>query len=188
MKTFYRTEEQWAAYLKMFNVLPKGYLQLVWFCEDVENDEIPIQQTLKDLAAAFRAMMSEESSKKRPSVFMKAMGLHGKRHPGRPPSREVENRHYLTAVKVWLKMLEGYNKTSAVEAVAIEIDSICPNPKYVWEALRKHSDRAEEMAQIMRAAEAKEIQLIQDAESHGKVVKPRESVRAHMEKYIMKNR
>lgn len=99
---------------------PPGYLRLLRFAEQVEQGTPPDPDILRDLAQAFRQMLAEDSLKKRPAVFARAMNLQGKRG-NKPPTAAQESPRFEAAVKVFLIDPEGAQQ--AIGKVASDLNA-----------------------------------------------------------------
>jgi hypothetical protein len=105
--------------MRVLSSEPPGYYRLFQFAEQVEQGETPDQDTLRDLAVAFRKMLAEVNLKKRPAVFTEAMNLKGSKGKN-PPTENEDAPKFEAAVKVFLLDPAAINQPWAVGQIAEE--------------------------------------------------------------------
>jgi hypothetical protein len=127
--------------LSMLSQRPPGYWQLLQFCRRVEAGKTPDQETLDDLAKAFRELIDKDNLKVGLAAFAGAMELKGK--PGRRESNAVDDNQYTAALKSYFLEFEGVSPSEAVTNVAAKIYK---EESFVWRARKKHKGSAKSMA------------------------------------------
>ncbi len=133
--------------LEIFSMLsetPPGYLRLLHFCHQVEDGKTPDQETLDDLAKAFRELIDKDKLKDGLAAFAGAMELKGK--AGRRKSNAVDDNQYTAALRSWLLEFDGHSASEAVANVAAEIYK---DESFVWKARKKHKGSAKSFARSM---------------------------------------
>ena len=133
---------------------PPGYVRLLRFAEQVEQGNTPDKDILQDLADAFRQMMAEETKKKRPAVFMRAMHLHGSKG-NKQPTAEKESRRIEAAINVFLLDPDGTDQPAAIGRVA---DDLGIDESNVRRWVKKHKNDARKTAHWIMSIEKKREQ------------------------------
>ena len=112
------TIETFEAFMLAFSK-PPGYMKLLRFCEQVESGEVPDNETLQDLAKAFRKFIDAETLTGGQSAFADLMDLK-QMDKSRPKTFKTADRRYGAAYLFAYYQLKGLDRKDALEKAAEE--------------------------------------------------------------------